>query len=219
MINECESILNAAWDIIDSKHQGFIYAKDIPELIRRLNTFVTHNLTTKANDEVISSFAKEQPFLKLSKDEFKAKFQSLVGTGIQTAVEMANMSDTKPRLFGSIRRSSIKGEETSKEEHMRKNLELEKLRGEIEDWKSKYQFLEREFLFYQTHHENLVDSTQHEFIISEMKRTIEEQTRVIDTLKCQMQGKDIVMVSKGNHRYREAFILHQTDLDISNQVA
>ncbi|AMD21358.1 HER079Cp [Eremothecium sinecaudum] len=188
---EFESIFNIAWNAVDEKQHGFIYAKDMPELIQRLNTIANTSLTTKSNDEAILSYANQNPFYKLDKDEFNVKFQSLVGTSLNTAMEMANFSDTKPRLFGSIRRQSIAGDDQIKDELLKKSMEIEKLQSEINDWKGKYQFLEREFMFYQTHHKSISDSTQHEFIISEMKRTIEDQTKMISKLKLEIQGTPI----------------------------
>ncbi|AAS53288.2 AFL084Wp [Eremothecium gossypii ATCC 10895] len=197
VMTEAEGILNNVWDAVDSKQQGFIYAKDMPDLVGRFGQFLAQSLTSRANDEAIAAFASEKPFYKLDKEQFKSTFQTLVGTSLQTAVELAGHGEPRPRLFGAIRRASATGDEQAREELERKSAELSRVRDELDEWKSKYQFLEREFLFYQTHHENSVDSTQHEFIISEMKRTIEEQTRMIGQLRRQVQGGTQVLARAG----------------------
>lgn len=191
MLSSVDEIVNDAWSVVDDKQRGFIYSKEMPELVRHLNTIVNHNLTTRSNDEAIANFAKENEFYKLDKNQFKEKFQAMVGTSLCNAIEMATINDTKPRLFGSIRRLNNSSEGHSREELQKKDEELARLKQEIGDWKGKYEFLEREFMFYRTRHESVLDSTQHEFIISEMKRTMNEQKKMIGQLKQQMKSKAV----------------------------
>lgn len=82
-----------------------------------------------------------------------------------------------------------------------KDRELIQLTRKLSDYKDKYDFVQRQFNFYKDHGEsprrnssgsdqfNLEHntSTKHEFIISELKRKLQEQTLAISNLKEQLQ--------------------------------
>lgn len=90
-----------------------------------------------------------------------------------------------------------------------KDRELIKLTRSLGDYKDKYQFLQRQFSFYKDHGETVQgdednsrfiddepkNSTKHEFIISELKRKLQEQTVIISALRDQMQTQGMEMGS------------------------
>ena len=98
--------------------------------------------------------------------------------------------------------ASMKDELKFKDEILaEKDRELIQLTRKLSDYKDKYEFVQRQFSFYKDHGEsprrnsseseqlNLEQnaSTKHEFIISELKRKLQEQTLAISNLKEQLQ--------------------------------
>lgn len=180
---DSSTLLRKAWLILDSADRGYIYAKDVSGLLSYVSQELGSKLTTSSNDKVIESWSNNDPMKMISKTEFEEVFSMLVGTSFDTAVQMASQTEritpTKPKLFGSYRRPS-------QEEHQ---VDVEALKRNLNEWKEKYTFLEREFEFFLTHQKNppVVDNTKHEFIISELNRKLSEQTEAIEDLKSQLE--------------------------------
>lgn len=98
--------------------------------------------------------------------------------------------------------ASMKEELKFKDEILaEKDRELIQLTRKLSDYKDKYEFVQRQFNFYKDHGESPRrnssgsdqfnvehnTSTKHEFIISELKRKLQEQTLAISNLKEQLQ--------------------------------
>lgn len=88
-------VLDLAWSHVDAKSQGFIYAKDFPELLREINEILNRgkspnervSLVSTTGEEIIRSFGKDKEFFKVYKDDFKELFDGLVGMSFKSAVE------------------------------------------------------------------------------------------------------------------------------------
>ncbi|CDO93532.1 unnamed protein product [Kluyveromyces dobzhanskii CBS 2104] len=186
---DTERLLDRAWSFVDPKRAGFIYAKDIPELISFISRDLPSSITTQSNDKVIESWVNNDPMQRLSREKFLDCFSMLVGTSFDTAVQIALQSEvitpTKRggSLFGSYRRLSNESEAPIPAE------QIKSLERELQDWRDKYTFLEREFQFFLTQDKKspqVVDNTKHEFIISELSRKLKEQDEAIEDLKMQL---------------------------------
>ncbi|QLL33615.1 hypothetical protein HG536_0E05260 [Torulaspora globosa] len=225
-------ILDVAWGNTDKKNQGFIYAKNLPELIREIELVLNRGEPTKGSrllsntgQNVIDTFAREKEFFKIYKDEFKEIFQGLVGKTFKDAVEgtfpsgkippsilqeeLGPSDNSKTPRRKEFRLKSLENRLAALSEELQfkddiiaeKDRELIKLTRNLSEYKDKYDFLQRQFSFYKDRgerpgHLNVHDddsktdqmtSTRHEFIISEMKRKLEEQLLTINTLREQMQ--------------------------------
>lgn len=225
-------ILDVAWGNADRKNQGFIYAKNLPQLIRAIELVLNRGehakelrLLSNTGQSVVDTFAREKEFFKIYKDEFKEIFQGLVGKTFKDAVEGTFPSGKIP---SNILQEDLKASETP-ESPRRKDLRLKSLENRLaamteelqfkddiiaekdrelinltrslSEYKDKYDFLQRQFSFYKDRGEtpgdrdaqegdlrtNQTVSTRHEFIISEMKRKLQEQLLTINTLREQMQ--------------------------------
>lgn len=219
-------VLDVAWGNVDRKNQGFIYAKNFPQLIQAIELVLNKGgsaqlrLLSNTGKNVIDTFAKKKEFFKIYKDEFKEIFQGLVGKTFKDAVEGTFPSGKIP---GTVLEEPAKEAETigspSKNDLRLKNLqnriaalteelqfkddiiaekdrELIKLTRGLSEYKDRYDFVQRQFSFYKDHGEspradepkaNEPISTRHEFIISEMKRKLQEQLLTISALREQMQ--------------------------------
>lgn len=236
-------VLDVAWNEVDKKNQGFIYAKNFPALIKSIETILSHgeedssqlSLLSNTGVDVIDTFAKEKEFFKIYKDEFKEIFQGLVGKSFKDAIEGTMISkkkilasveyneneegspeksrqDSPGRLSHRLRILETKLKTTNEELRFKdgiiaeKDRELISLTRSVGEYKDKYEFLQRQFSFYKGHGEAINDgdnnkgeqdaklednerysSTRHEFIISELKRKLQEQTVLITTLRDQIQ--------------------------------
>lgn len=194
-----QDLFERAWSSVDNNNYGFIYGKDIPQLIKEINSMLLNPLTSKSDDDVINTFVESKQFYKIFIDDFKPIFESLVGKSFDLAIANAKIDlscfqsviNTRPMIFGNIRRQSNELIDNSREESFKKDIELERLRKEVDEWKNKYGFLEREFSFYQNHHGQIQDSTKHEFIINELKRKIGEQEEFIKNFQLQLNKKPL----------------------------
>lgn len=180
--------LDRAWSLLDGEKRGYIYANDIPNLIGFISNELPSKLTTSSNDKVIESWISSDPMKRVTKEEFKQVFSMLVGTSFDAAIEMAKESEvfTPNRrgsgLFGSYRRSSNDSLPDTAEQ-------LQSLKRELQEWKDKYGFLEREFQFFlaqEKKNAKVIDNTKHEFIIGELNRKLAEQDEAIRDLKQQL---------------------------------
>lgn len=190
-MNRTEStrLLDRAWSVLESGSDGYVYAKDIPEIISFIDRELPSKLTTQSNDKVIESWVNNDPMKTLSKEQFLEAFSMLVGTSFDTAVQIAMQSDilTPTRrgasLFGSYRRSSNDLEQVLPAE------QIKALKRELQEWKDKYTFLSHEFQFFLSQEKKnpeVIDNTKHEFIISELNRKLREQDEAIEDLKSQL---------------------------------
>ncbi|QLQ81176.1 hypothetical protein HG537_0E05310 [Torulaspora globosa] len=225
-------ILDVAWGNIDKKTQGFIYAKNLPELIREIELVLNRGeaakglrLLSNTGQNVIDTFAREKEFFKIYKDEFKEIFQGLVGKTFKDAVEgtfpsgkipatilqedLGPSDDGKTPRRNEFRLKSLENRLAALSEELQfkddiiaeKDRELIKLTRNLSEYKDKYEFLQRQFSFYKDRGErpghlsvqdddckgDQMTSTRHEFIISEMRRKLEEQLLTINALREQMQ--------------------------------
>ncbi|CCE92759.1 Mps2p TDEL_0E05160 [Torulaspora delbrueckii] len=219
-------VLDVAWGKVDKKSQGFIYAKNFPQLIQAIELLLNKGepaqlrLLSNTGKNVIDTFAKEKEFFKIYKDEFKEIFQGLVGKTFKDAVEGTFPSGKIPknvlqeskedqgiidspqkkdlRLKNLQNRIAALTEELQFKDDIiaEKDRELIKLTRGLSEYKDKYDFLQRQFSFYKDHGESPTNeepganepvSTRHEFIISEMKRKLQEQLLTINALREQMQ--------------------------------
>lgn len=223
-------VLDVAWGNVDKRNQGFIYAKNFPQLIQAIEQVLNRGgsgqlrLLSNTGKNVIDTFAKEKEFFKIYKDEFKEIFQGLVGKTFKDAVEGTFPAGKIPNTLLQKPPGEENTMESTLESPQKKDLKLRNLQNRIaalteelqfkediiaekdrelinltrglSEYKDKYEFLQRQFSFYKDHaesptHEAPVEdepvSTRHEFIISEMKRKLQEQLLTINALREQMQ--------------------------------
>lgn len=225
-------VLDVAWGNVDKKNQGFIYAKNFPQLIHAIELVLNRGepakelrLLSNTGKNVIDTFAREKEFFKIYKDEFKEIFQGLVGQTFKDAVEGTFPAGKVPSNILQEEFEEVKGPESPRRRELRlkslenrlaalteelqfkddviaeKDRELINLTRSLSAYKDKYDFLQRQFSFYKDRGETPGGrnnsgegpevaesaSTRHEFIISEMKRKLQEQLLTINTLREQMQ--------------------------------
>ncbi|AQZ16538.1 MPS2 (YGL075C) and CSM4 (YPL200W) [Zygosaccharomyces parabailii] len=123
--------------------------------------------------------------------------------------EAVKSSKSSPRKANCLLRnlenrlSTMKEELKFKDEILaEKDRELIQLTRKLGEYKDKYEFVQRQFNFYKDHGEspkrsssessNMEQnaSTKHEFIISELKRKLQEQTLAISTLREQLHRSE-----------------------------
>lgn len=179
---DCSDILDKAWDRIDIYKSGYICAKDVHNLILEISRCLPSKITTDLNDRAIESWINEDETKKVARSDFLAIFSRLVGTSLETAIFLSKQNQdtphSKPHLFENFRRFSQDGPSEN----------IEELKRTIEEWKDKYQFLERElqFIISQERNPEIIDTTKHEFIISELSRKIQHQEEAIKSLREQL---------------------------------
>ncbi|SCV01282.1 LAMI_0G10484g1_1 [Lachancea mirantina] len=99
---EVPQVLERAWPLVDVKSQGFIYARDFPLLIGKLDEQVNAQrpahrrteLVSKTGRDILTKFATDQEFFKVYKEDFKDLFNGLVGTSFKAAVEKCAGEET-----------------------------------------------------------------------------------------------------------------------------
>ncbi|SCU93584.1 LANO_0E04280g1_1 [Lachancea nothofagi CBS 11611] len=79
-----------------------------------------------------------------------------------------------------------------------KDRELLSMTEKLEDFKNKYEFLERGFQFYKDHGElqkpeAIKEATKHEFIISELRRKIQDQSELIGAMRTQVESRKVAL--------------------------
>lgn len=103
-------LLDHTWPLIDTKGQGFIYAKDFPLLLSKMQEVLnrgkpTHkqvSLISKTGHEITRKFANDQEFFKVYKDDFKVLFDGLIGMSFKAAVDSCTDDGTLEKLRGTL---------------------------------------------------------------------------------------------------------------------
>ncbi|SCU98011.1 LADA_0H09978g1_1 [Lachancea dasiensis] len=88
-------LLDQVWPSLDNREIGYIYAKDFPlavskmeELLRKANPKgEKQTLVSKAGEEIIKKFGTDQEFFKVYKEDFAELFDGLIGHSFASAVD------------------------------------------------------------------------------------------------------------------------------------
>ena len=87
-------LLDLVWPTVDVRSQGFIYAKDFPMTVSKMEDilnkgradFERARLVSKTGEEILKKFGSDQEFFKVYKEDFKELFDGLIGTTFKSAV-------------------------------------------------------------------------------------------------------------------------------------
>ncbi|CUS23192.1 LAQU0S08e04148g1_1 [Lachancea quebecensis] len=133
----------------------------------------------------------------IARDEIIAELQGKDAAPAGSPRSLQRMRSLQARV------TNLEEELSFRDEVIReKDRELLNFTKRVGEFKDKYQFLEREFQFYKGHREqkspdSIKEATRHEFIISELKRKITEQSDMIGQMRAQVETKPGVLYSEG----------------------
>ncbi|SCU98843.1 LAFA_0G20450g1_1 [Lachancea sp. 'fantastica'] len=87
-------LLESVWPLIDVKGTGFIYGRDFPLAVSKMEELLNKgqgrsktSLVSKTGQEILKKFSSDQEFFKVYKDDFAELFDGLLGTTFRTAVQ------------------------------------------------------------------------------------------------------------------------------------
>lgn len=114
-------LLDLVWPEVDEKAQGFIYAKDFPLVVSRMEEILNRGklerdraqLVSETGREILRKFGSDQEFFKVYKEDFRELFDGLVGTSFKSAVKSCAGDGVLDRLQDSQTVDGIQDEKTS----------------------------------------------------------------------------------------------------------
>ncbi|CEP62446.1 Mps2p LALA0_S05e05842g [Lachancea lanzarotensis] len=138
-------LLDAVWPLVDVKGTGFIYGRDFPLAVSKMEELLNKGhydnskstLVSKTGQEILKKFSSDQEFFKVYKDDFAELFHGLIGTAFRTAVQ----SCSREGWLDFIKTAS---ETVSFNDNEDTPVEPETLRGEIAALKSQIGELRRQ---------------------------------------------------------------------------
>ncbi|SCU80648.1 LAME_0B04060g1_1 [Lachancea meyersii CBS 8951] len=88
-------LLDSVWPSIDVKGTGYIYGKDFPLAVSKMEELLSKgqgisertSLVSKTGQEILKKFSSDQEFFKVYKEDFAELFNGLLGTSFKTAVQ------------------------------------------------------------------------------------------------------------------------------------
>ena len=240
-----DQLFQEIWLEIDTTKRGFIYGKDLPLLVKKL---VTNSkiVVDEDNLKLLDAFANEQAFTKIYKVVIDDTLKKLIGlTSVDligkenksyTNVIKNNKSWTKiPQDKDEI---SILRQEIKEKDQIiiNKDNELVSLQENITLYKEKYDHLVDEFEYFKktinsntkiinepmnndcNNNNDKSFDVRNQFFIEEFRRQINEQSKIINKLKEQIQtNPEIINHEKNKQSDRNTILGGKIPIFISKK--
>ncbi|CAB4254284.1 similar to Saccharomyces cerevisiae YGL075C (ohnolog of YPL200W CSM4) MPS2 Essential membrane protein localized at the nuclear envelope and spindle pole body (SPB) [Maudiozyma barnettii] len=251
-----DELFQSIWLELDSTKKGFIYGKDLPDLVTKTLDASNGSIETIEKDKrlLLEKFAKEQSYTKLYKVIVDDTLKKLIGMTCSDLVSDRSINIVKPsipiRKVGTGEENKDKNELYALKQQLRekeviiksKDEKLDALQENVELYKKKYDHLVDEFKYYKktigkqrrlseemnVNSENSISSEENvenknfdlrnEFFIEEFRRQINEQSKVINKLKDQIQTNPAISGYDGTKtKQNNSFYWNNIPVFISRQ--
>ncbi|SMN19004.1 similar to Saccharomyces cerevisiae YGL075C (ohnolog of YPL200W CSM4) MPS2 Essential membrane protein localized at the nuclear envelope and spindle pole body (SPB) [Maudiozyma saulgeensis] len=247
-----DELFKNIWLELDGAKRGFIYGKDLPNLVTKILNASNDSIESIDKDkrELLETFAKEQPFTKIYKVVVDDTLKKLIGV---TYADLVSNNDNNIDK-SSIPKRKISIDKDNELEILKQQLrekdilikskddKLDALQENVELFKKKYDHLVDEFKYYKktigkqkqlsqemnTNSEDSISNEENvenrnfdvrnEFFIEEFRRQINEQSRVINKLKDQIQNNPAISgYNSSKDKQKKTFLWNNIPVFISKQ--
>ncbi|KAG0670456.1 monopolar spindle [Maudiozyma exigua] len=242
-----DQLFQGIWLEIDTTRRGFIYGKDLPLLVKKLTTN-GKVVIDGDNLKLLDTFANEQAFTKIYKVVIDDTLKKLIGLNSLDLIGDMNLKDKNKTKSNVLLETESKGNTRGNDDEISiLKQEIEQKNQIISNKDNELISLHENVNFYKEKYENLVDEFEYfkkiisanknssndpiknddndrkfdvrnQFFIEEFRRQINEQSKIINKLKEQIQSNpEIIIHEKKMQHDRDSILGGKVPIFISKK--